>query len=79
MTAVKGAFLTGGGGGSSSAVNSGAAARQLAAADQWTDPVEGRLSFRSQLLRPEASSDSTRLRIDYQSWQFNGVDGVQRG
>lgn len=63
--------------GSSSALNSGAAARQLGAADRWTDSVEERLSSCSQLLCPEARSDSTRLRIDYQSWQFNGVDGVQ--
>lgn len=64
---------------SGSALNSRAAARQLAAADRRTDSVQERLSSCSQLLCPEASSDSTRLRIDYQSWQFNGLDGVQRG
>lgn len=68
MTAVKEASLTSG---SSSALNSGAAARQLGAADRWTESVEERLSSCSQLLCTEASSDSTRLRIDYQSWQFN--------
>lgn len=74
VTAVKEASLSSG---SSSALNSGAAARQLGAADLWTESVEERLSSCSQLLCPEASSDSTRLRIDYQSWQFNGADGVQ--
>lgn len=68
MAALKEASLTSG---SSSALNSGAAARQLGAADRWTDSVEERLSSCSQLLCTEASSDSTRLRIDYQSWQFN--------
>lgn len=80
MTAVKEASLTSGSSsGGGSAVNSDAAARQLGAADRWTDSVEERLSSCSQLLCPGASSDSTRLRIDYQSWQFYGVDGVQRG
>lgn len=37
--------------------------------------MEERLSSCSQLLCAEALSDSTRLRIDYQGWQFNGVDG----
>lgn len=68
VTAEKEASLTSG---SSSALNSGAAARQLGAADRWTDSVEERLSSCSQLLCTGASSDSTRLRIDYQSWQFN--------
>lgn len=75
VTAVKEASLTSG----RALWIAGAAARQLGAADRWTDSVEERLSSCSQLLCPEASSDSTRLRIDYQSWQFNGVDGVQRG
>ncbi|CAB1423446.1 unnamed protein product [Pleuronectes platessa] len=60
------------------ALNSGTAAGQLGAADGRTDSVEERLSSCSQLLCPEARSDSTRLRIDCQSWQFNGVEGVQR-
>lgn len=76
LTAVKEASFTSS---SSSALNSGTAARQLRAADRRTESVDERLSSCSQLLRPEARSDSTRLRIDYQSWQFNGVDGVQRG
>lgn len=70
-TAVKEASL-GGGGGGSRALNSGTAARQLRAADRRTESVDERLSSCGQLLRPEARSDSTRLRIDYQSWQFNG-------
>lgn len=37
--------------------------------------MEERLSSCGQLLGAEARSDSTRLRIDYQSWQFNGRDG----
>lgn len=48
--------------------------------DSWVQlifgkTVEERLSSSSQLLCAEALSDSTRLRIDYQGWQFNGVDG----
>lgn len=74
MTAVKEASFS-----SSSARNSGAAAGQLGAADWWMSSVEECLSSCSQLLCPEAHGDSTTLRIDYQCWQFNGVDGVQRG
>lgn len=47
-------------------LNSRAAAGQLGAADCWTESVEEHLSSRGQLLCPEACSDSTRLRIDYQ-------------
>lgn len=63
---------SGGGGGN---LNSGAAAAgQLAAADFWTDCGRA-LVFLQPAAVCRGHSDSTRLRIDERSWQFNEADG----